>query len=89
MNLLKREQAKANDVPSCSYAPIVKALSVIPPLEKEQLKRKFDIAYFLAIEKLSFSKFPQLCELESHHGVSIGDVYTPMMLLVERSRILL
>ena len=57
MNLLKREQAKANDVPSCSYAPIAQALSVIPQLEKEQLKCKFDIAYFLAIEKLSLAKF--------------------------------
>ena len=42
---------------------------MIPQLEKEQLKRKFDIAYFLAIEKLSFAKFPQLCKLEVHHGV--------------------
>ena len=76
MNLLKREQAKASDVPSCSYAPIAQVLSVIPQLEKEQLKHKFDTAYFLAIEKLSFTKFLQLCELEAHHGVCLGNAYT-------------
>ena len=38
--------------------------------------REFDIVYFLAIEKLSFRKFPRLCELEAHHEVSIGSSYT-------------
>ena len=73
MNLLKREQGK---VPSCSNAPIAQMLSAIPQLEKEQIKLKYDIAYFLAKEKLSFAKFPKLCELEAHHGVSIGNAYT-------------
>ena len=59
-----------------SYAPIAQSLSMIPQLEKEQLKRKFDTAYFLAIEKLSFAKFPQDCELEAHHGVFLGNAYT-------------
>ncbi|KAL5510177.1 hypothetical protein EMCRGX_G005677 [Ephydatia muelleri] len=72
MNLLKREQGK---VPSCSHAPIAQMLSAIPQLEKEQIKLKFDIAYFLA-KKLSFAKFPKLCELEARHGVSIGNAYT-------------
>ena len=30
----------------------------------------------MAIEKLSFRKFPRLCELEARHGVSIGSSYT-------------
>lgn len=37
---------------------------------------KFDIAYFVAIEKLSFRKYPQICELEARHGVNIGSSYT-------------
>ena len=71
MSLLKREQAKASNAPTYSYAPIAQALSKISDQEREQLRRKFDIAYFLAIEKLSFRKFPRLCELEARHGVSI------------------
>ena len=53
MNLLKREQAEASDSGSCSFAPIAGALSHLPDEEKEQLRRKFDIAYFIALEKLS------------------------------------
>ena len=76
MNLLKREQARVIDAPSSSYVPIAQLLSKIPQLEREQLKRKFDIAYFLAKEKLSYRKYPCLCELEARHGVFIGTSYT-------------
>ena len=55
MNLLKWEQARASDVHT-------QALNVIPQVEKEQLKRKPNIPYFFAIEKLPFAKFPQLCD---------------------------
>jgi hypothetical protein len=40
------------------------------------LRHKFDIAFFLAKEKVSFRKYPQLCQLEGHHGVAIGSSYT-------------
>ena len=53
MNLLKKEQAEASGSGSCSFAPIARALSHLPDEEKEQLRRKFDIAYFIALEKLS------------------------------------
>ena len=53
MNLLKKEQAEASGSGSCSFAPIAGALSYFPDEEKEQLRRKFDIAYFIALEKLS------------------------------------
>ena len=36
---------------------------------------KFNIVYFLAIENLRFTKYPKLCELETHHGVRIGTSY--------------
>ena len=75
MNLLKKEQAEASGSGSCSFAPIARALSHLPD-EKEQLRRKFDIAYFIALEKLSFRKYPRLCELEARHGVAIGTTYT-------------
>ena len=50
INLLKQEQAMASNAPTCSYASIAQALSKIPDQEREQLHRKFDIAYFLAKE---------------------------------------
>ena len=28
------------------------------------------------MEKMAFSKYPALCELEAHHGVSVGREYT-------------
>ena len=41
-----------------------------------QLHHKFDIAYFTAIEKISFCKYPRLCVLEARHGDDIGKSYT-------------
>ena len=72
MSLLKQEHARASDSGCSSYAPIAKALSKLSDEEKGQLRRKFDIAYFVAQEKLSFRKYPRLCELEARHGVAIG-----------------
>ena len=49
MNLLKKEQAEASGSgSSCSFAPIARALSHLPDEEKEQLRRKFDIAYLIS-----------------------------------------
>ena len=46
-----------------SYAPIAQALSKLPAEEKGKLRKKFDIAYFVATEKLPFTKYPGICEL--------------------------
>ena len=76
MTLLKREHARKSGSDPTSYAPIARALNRISDAEKDQLRHKFDIAYFMAIEKISFRKYPQFCELEARHGVAIGSVYT-------------
>ena len=65
MNLLRRDQARDSGSSFASYAPIAKALDKISDLEKEQLRHNFDIAFFIAKEKISFRKYPQLCELEA------------------------
>ena len=39
------------------------------------LRKKFDIAYFIAKEKLAFSKMKPLCELEERHGADLGEKY--------------
>ena len=76
MMLLKKEHAQSSGLSPSSYAPIAKALTVLPEDAKETLRKKFDIAHFVATEKLAFSKYPSICELEAHHGVNIGSSYT-------------
>lgn len=44
---------------------------MLPEDTKAKLKVKFDIAHFVAMEKLAFAKYPRLCELEAHHGVDV------------------
>lgn len=42
---------------------------------KDRLRKKFDIAYFVANNKLAFSKYTAICKLEARHGVDIGTSY--------------
>ena len=39
------------------------------------LRRMFDIAYLLGKEKLSFRKYPAICEVKVRHGVNLGSAY--------------
>ena len=75
MLLLKKEQSRAAGLGVASYAPIAQALSKLPVEEKGRLRKKFDIAYFMATEKLPFTKYPAICELEARHGVELGISY--------------
>lgn len=43
-------------------------------IQQEQLKKKFELAYFVAKE-LPFIMYKDLVKLEKHHGVDIGDTY--------------
>ena len=36
---------------------------------------KFDIAHFVAKQRLAFANYPALCQLESKNGVEIGTTY--------------
>ena len=76
MMLLKKEQSQSFGLGPSSYAPIAKALTVLPEGNKASLRVKFDIAHFVATEKLAFTKYPRICELEAHHGVDMGTSYT-------------
>lgn len=71
----KKEQSRGRCVTDFSDAPILKSLLTLTDEQKGQLRKKFDIAYFIATEKLSFRKYPQICELEAQHGVNIGTAY--------------
>ena len=76
MALLQREAAATTGQNSTSNAPIIVALTSLSEDEKVRLRHKFDIVYWLAVEKISFRKFPSLCDLETRHGVNIGTTYT-------------
>ena len=76
MNLLSKEQAAASGQSIVASAPIVVALNTMSSDERERTRNKFDIAYFMATEQISFRKFPGLCELERRHGLNIGTNYT-------------
>ena len=76
MNLLKTEHAIQSGSDPTTCAPIARAVYQLTDTEKDQLRHKSDITYFTAIEKLSFRKYLQLCELEAHHGVAIRSTYT-------------
>ena len=58
-----------------SYAPIAQSFNNLAEDVRETLRHKFDIAYFIAIEKLTVQKYPALCELEQRDCFDIGMSY--------------
>ena len=56
-------------------APIVSALHRLSDNEKARLEKKFDIAHFVATEKLPFTKYASICALESKHGLDLSSSY--------------
>ena len=56
MSLLNKQRAESLGLGLASYAPITKALNTLSEDERERLKVKFDIAYFVATEKLPYTK---------------------------------
>ena len=63
MILLTEEQAVSMGQGSSTYTPIARVLHRLPDTAMTRLRVKFDIAHFVATEKLAFSKYPALCEL--------------------------
>ena len=75
MSLLSVDQAKAMNHPVTAYAPIAQSLLSMDRSLRERMGKKFDICYMLAKENLPFRKYPAICELESRHGVDLGQSY--------------
>ena len=61
--MLSKQQAAAMGQGAIADAPIVIALNTMSAEEQERTKHKFDIAYYMAMQQISFHKFPGLCEL--------------------------
>ena len=72
--LLYKKQRSSN---VCDYAPIARSLtqSSVDANTREKTKRKFDMAYLIAKEKLAFTKMAPICELEERHSVDLGVGY--------------
>ena len=75
MMLLSKEHAQSSGLGPSSYAPIAKALTVLPEEALETLRKKLHIAHFVATEKIAFREYSSICELEAHHGVNIILLY--------------
>ena len=74
MALHKQEQAKSSGL-SVTMPPVVELLTKIDKDTKDKLRIKFDVANFVALEKLAFSKYEKICSLEAKHGINIGSAY--------------
>ena len=59
MTLLKKEQVQSKDLGVTFHTLIARALSKLPDNERMRLRHKFDIAYFVATEKIS-KKYSQI-----------------------------
>ena len=73
MTLYKKQHTSS----VCEYAPIVAAL-IQPSIDdttRQRMKRKFNVAYMIAKENLSFTKMKAVCELEEWHGAQVGQGY--------------
>lgn len=73
MLLLKKQQGAS----VFDYSPIAVSLSQfsMDASTKTKIKKKFDITYLIAKEKLAFTKMAPICELEERHGVDLGAGY--------------
>ena len=76
MHLLKKKQATSAGLSPSNYSQIAQVFSRLSEEERERLRIKFNIAYFVATQNLPLSKYSRICELESHHGVCVGSSYT-------------
>eukprot|EP00731_Ephydatia_muelleri_P017065 Em0010g163a len=73
MMLFKKKQAGPSNASSCP--PIIQMIQNLDAETEARVKRKFDIAFFICKENLSFLKMGSLCELQTRHGVDLGEGY--------------
>ena len=75
MSLMRADKARAMKKPVTAYAPIAKSLLVMDKSLEEKMGKKFDICYVLDKENMAFRKYPAIHELETRHGVDLGQTY--------------
>ena len=62
-------------MPGPNQPTVIEGFSQMSEIAQEQLKKKFELAYFVAKKELPFTMYEDLVTLEKHHGVDIGEVY--------------
>lgn len=75
MNHVRKEAAKASNLPVTSYSPIARSLLTMDESIRSRMMKKFDICYVMAKEGMAFKKFPALHALEERHEVDLGFSY--------------
>ena len=76
LDYFKIDQAKDNDEPLTSVAPIPRSLMKLDSLLSQRLKRKFNLCFTMAKEGIPFVKYTSLYQLENRHGVDMGTSYS-------------
>ena len=77
MNLLKTEHATQSGSDRTTYEPIARALYQLSDTEKDQLRHKFDIAYFTAIEKINLGNTCDFVNLKLVTELTLGTLTVP------------
>lgn len=72
---MSRPSAQTSGVDDTMYMLIVQSLSSISEQERQKLRIKFNIVYFIATEQLAYQKYPKLCELQTKLGMNLGSSY--------------
>ena len=80
MTKLCADQAKASNKSITAYSPLARSLLTLDEVVKNRLRKKFDICYVMAKERMAFRS--ALHDLEVRHGVDLGLAYktTPRIL---------
>ena len=72
MNVLERSKAIQGVLDSQKQGNILSALATLNEQDLERMKKKFQIAYYIAKEELTIVKFSTMLDLEERLGVDVG-----------------
>lgn len=72
MSLLKKQCTESSGLGPSSYAPIAREFYTLSEDKRDTLKVKFDLAYFVATEKIPYTKY---CAIEAYHELHVGISY--------------
>ena len=66
------DEAQRKGTDKTAFMPIVQTVNTLSKEEYKKIRMKFDTAYFIAIEQMSYQKYPKLCQLQIKHGSNLG-----------------
>ena len=72
---LKAENTDYVEERVVNQSSLIESFTVGDQRTAEQVKKKFEVAYFVAKEEVAFKKYPAIVKLEELHGVDIGQSY--------------